>query len=68
MILGKIELTFCSLLFVGVLLVPVISTDRKSPCYLTILNAQTMEEMAKCDVPISTVIPTSFHGFFDQKV
>lgn len=52
----------------GVLLVPVISTDRQSPCYLTILNAQTMQEMARCDVPVSTVIPTSFHGFFDKKM
>ncbi|GAB1603447.1 retinal Mueller cells isomerohydrolase-like [Argonauta hians] len=50
----------------GVLLVPVISIDVNSPCYLTILNASTMEVMANCEVPTSTVIPTSFHGFFDS--
>lgn len=52
----------------GILLSPVISTDRQSPCYLLILNAQTLEEIAKCEVPISTVIPTSFHGIFDPNV
>ncbi|XP_014788840.1 retinal Mueller cells isomerohydrolase [Octopus bimaculoides] len=50
----------------GVLLIPVISIDINSPCYLTILNASTMEVIATCEVPTSTVIPTSFHGFFDS--
>ena len=49
----------------GVLLVMVLTSDKND--FLSILDARTLMEVARCEIPEETKGAFTFHGFFADK-
>jgi hypothetical protein len=48
----------------GLLLSLVLDTAEEKPHFLLVLNAQTLEEVGRAEVPLDVQIPTTIHGLF----
>ena len=49
----------------GVLLVMILTSDKND--FLSILDAKTLKEVARCELPEETKGAFTFHGFFADK-
>ena len=60
--------TFLYINILGVILSPILSLDDDVKTALLILNAKTMTEIARAEVPTGVLVPFTFHGLFSNKL